>query len=286
MRLPGTVLLCTLAAGCSVGVRTPQHEESRTEIHALAADSAMIDVGGHRLFAKWAGEGPVTLVFEAGQGGDMSWWDSVFAPLSQVTRVFAYDRAGLGKSELSSVSLSPERTLQELMTLLERSGQRPPYVLVAASMGGLYGRMFAHRYPSNVAGLLLVDPASENTWAWVHDNKPSADIAAVEDEWVRPLGEGAWMEWAAAPRIFDAAQSAWPLPEIPVVVITATEIPPQPNWWDQAYRDHFTSEQHRLVARLPSARLVIAEGSGHAVPLERPQVVIEEAVKLIERVRR
>jgi pimeloyl-ACP methyl ester carboxylesterase len=268
-----------LRRACLPGARAP-----RAEMRATTVDSAMIEVGGHRLFSKWAGEGPVTLVFEAGQMGFTAAWDSVFAPLAQVTRVFAYDRAGLGRSELSSVPLSPEQTLQELRTLLERSGQRPPFVLVAQSMGGLYARMFAHRYPSEVAGMLLVDPASENTWAWVHNNKPASEIAAVE-EWIRQTGEGAWTEWTAARQVFDAAQSAWPLPELPVVVITATEIPPQPDWWDQAYRDHFTSEQRKLVAKLPSARLVVAEGSRHAIALERPHVVIDEAVKLLERVR-
>lgn len=251
-----------------------------TETHA--AESAMADVGGHRLFAQWAGEGPVTVVLESGQGTSSEVWSKVFPELARLTRTFAYDRAGLGKSEIGKTPRSAKQTLDELVTLLQKTGQRPPYLLVGWSMGGLYTRMFAHRYPGDVVGLLLVDPASENTYDWIVANKP--DLPALEKQY-RQEGGGTWEEWKALPQIFEASRSAWPLPQVPIAIITATDVPPQPHWWDQAYRHHFTSEQHALVARLGSAPVVVAQGSGHTVPKERPDLVLKEVVKLLASVR-
>jgi len=48
-----------------------------------------------------------------------------------------------------------------LHTLLSRANVSPPYVLVGHSLGGVYVRYYAHRYPGEVAGMVLVDPGSE-----------------------------------------------------------------------------------------------------------------------------
>lgn len=266
-------------AGIAVAV-TPTLAKAQA---AVSVDSAMVDAGGHRLFARWAGEGPVTIVLESGQGGASAAWNRVFAQLADVTRTFAYDRAGLGRSELSSTPLSPERTIEELRHVLEITGHSGPYMVVGWSMGGLYARMFAHRYPDDVLGLVLVDPASENTWDWVLAHKPETEIQAVEAQ-LRQRGEGPWTEWLAAPKIFAAARTAWPLPNIPVVILTATDIPPQPNWWDAAYREHFTTEQRLLADRLTNARVVLATGSGHTVQQDRPDLIVEEIIRLLRRV--
>jgi pimeloyl-ACP methyl ester carboxylesterase len=45
----------------------------------------------------------------------------------------------------------------ELHTLLQRANIPEPYVLAGHSFGGLYVRVFAAQYPTEVAGLVLVD---------------------------------------------------------------------------------------------------------------------------------
>src|SRR5439155_3562048 len=44
-----------------------------------------------------------------------------------------------------------------LHTLLAASGNAGPYVLVGHSTGGAYVRIFAARYPDEVAGMVLLD---------------------------------------------------------------------------------------------------------------------------------
>jgi pimeloyl-ACP methyl ester carboxylesterase len=45
----------------------------------------------------------------------------------------------------------------ELHALLTKAGIEGPYVVVGHSTGGLYTRMYADRYPDEVAGVVLVD---------------------------------------------------------------------------------------------------------------------------------
>ena len=50
----------------------------------------------------------------------------------------------------------------ELRTALDRTGVRPPYVLVRQSYGGLIVRGFATRYRADAAGMVLVDAVHED----------------------------------------------------------------------------------------------------------------------------
>jgi pimeloyl-ACP methyl ester carboxylesterase len=49
----------------------------------------------------------------------------------------------------------------DLHALLTAANEPGPYVLVGASWGGLIARLYASTYPDQVAGLILVDGASE-----------------------------------------------------------------------------------------------------------------------------
>jgi pimeloyl-ACP methyl ester carboxylesterase len=89
-------------------------------------------------------------------------WASVQPAVAEFARVCTFDRAGLGWSEISPNPRSLSHYVQEQRTLLARAGVEPPYVLVGHSAGGLYVRVYAHQYPDEVAGMVLVDAGHEN----------------------------------------------------------------------------------------------------------------------------
>ena len=117
----------------------------------------MVDVCTHSLHINCLGEGSPTVILEAANLGMSALWVRVQRQLAQSTRVCAYDRAGLGWSERGPEPRDARQISSELHTLLEGAGTEGPYVLVGHSYGGLYARMYAARYPNQVAGLVLVD---------------------------------------------------------------------------------------------------------------------------------
>jgi len=122
----------------------------------------LVDVGGYRLHINCQGganENTPTVVMEAAEFS-LS-WDSVQPEVAKFTRVCTYDRAGLGWSEASPYPRTAANIVEELHTLLEQAGEKPPYVLVGHSKGGMYVRLFAHTYPNEVTGMVLVDSSHE-----------------------------------------------------------------------------------------------------------------------------
>lgn len=117
----------------------------------------LVDVNGYRLHLYRTGDGSPTVLLETGSMGWSTDWRFIQPEIENFTRVCSYDRAGLGWSDAGP---SPRHTLQmveELSTLLLRGEIDGPYVLVGAYFGGHVMRLFAHLYPDDVAGMVLID---------------------------------------------------------------------------------------------------------------------------------
>jgi pimeloyl-ACP methyl ester carboxylesterase len=82
--------------------------------------------------------------------------------IAQTTRACSYDRAGLGFSDEGPLPRDAAAEEADLEALLQKSGVRAPYVLVAHSLGSYIVRLFADLNPDKVAGLVLVDPSVEH----------------------------------------------------------------------------------------------------------------------------
>lgn len=110
------------------------------------------------------GVGSPTVVFDAALGGSSISWALVQPHVSAFTRTCSYDRAGFGWSDRGPLPRTAGRAADELRIALERAGERPPFVLVGHSYGGLVMRIFAARYGGDVAAIVLVDPAHPEDW--------------------------------------------------------------------------------------------------------------------------
>ena len=123
---------------------------------------ARVDVGGRRLHVHCTGAGAPAVILEAGASAFAIDWSLVQPEIARTNRVCSYDRAGHGWSDPRKDAATPERVVADLHAALQAAGEKPPYVLVGASMGGLYVRLYQARFPGEVAGLVLVDPAHED----------------------------------------------------------------------------------------------------------------------------
>lgn len=95
---------------------------------------------------------------DAGLGGWSLDWSAVQPAIGQFARVCSYDRAGVGWSEAGAAQGDAQHAVDHLHALLANSGEPGPFVLVGHSNGGLRAVLYAHAYPQEVAGVVLVDP--------------------------------------------------------------------------------------------------------------------------------
>ncbi|HBB35850.1 MAG TPA: alpha/beta hydrolase [Cyanobacteria bacterium UBA8803] len=118
------------------------------------------DVGGYRLHYVTAGTGAVTIVLDHSLGGIEGYF--LLDELAKLSRVCIYDRAGFGWSDRSPHARTSQQIVTELDNLLHKAGIEPPYLLVGDSFGSYNMRLYAHRFPEKVVGLVLTDGLHES----------------------------------------------------------------------------------------------------------------------------
>src|ERR687898_2700183 len=162
MQWIGRVLLWLIVALLVLAVVGAIYQAIATERaeRAYPPPGEMVDVGGYSLHINCVGQGGPTVLLDAGSGLFSAQWVRVQREVSKTTRVCAYDRAGMGWSEMGPDPRDARQITGELHTLLNNAGIEEPYVLVGHSFGGMYMQTYAARYPDEVAGVALVDSST------------------------------------------------------------------------------------------------------------------------------
>jgi pimeloyl-ACP methyl ester carboxylesterase len=274
----------------------------------------LIDIGGYRLHLYCAGEGSPTVVLDYGLVGSYLDWYFVQPEVARFTRVCSYDRGGYGWSDPSPRPRIPSVMAEELHTLLEKAGEKPPFILVGHSAGALNVRMYAHRYREQVSGMVLVDGAHPDEYLpfywrkklWLRFMQFSTPLGLPRWRgWcmegpaaVRPM-KGAfncqarvyrtnYEEWAAFPQRAQEVRNLGSLGDLPLFVISRdpNRHPREPDEFVlPAREERWTRFQADLAKLSSNSTHVIAKDSGHAVLSERPDVVVEGIRHVVEEVR-
>lgn len=108
------------------------------------------------------GQGTPSVLLESGAGGSTLEWHKVQPAIAKLTRVCAYDRAGMGFSDAGPLPRTASAVVTDLEVLLKAASISPPYVVVAHSLGSYYVRLYTDRHISEVVGMVLVDPSVED----------------------------------------------------------------------------------------------------------------------------
>jgi CubicO group peptidase (beta-lactamase class C family) len=292
---------------------------------AHAAESrdfaGLVDIGGDRkIYLECRGAGSPTVVLISGKGNGATDWSEVLDPadparqapfdsvgagagglfesesavfpaVSRFTRVCAYDRPGtrIEGANTSTPVAQPHRVDQDvddLRKLLAVAREPGPYVLVPHSYGGLIALLYARLHPEDVAGLVMVDAAS---------NLIGHEASALElAEW-DASHQASYRAAPEAVEILDAigrVEAAPVLPERPAVVLSADK-----PWQSAAPDAHgktsggmitfaeWLAAQDLLAASLHATHLAKTH-SGHNTYLYDPDLVVDAIRKVVNEVRR
>ena len=147
------IVCCALAIVSCAGV---------SPLRAQTEPGKRVSLGNYSLNIYCSGHGNPTVVVESGLGDFISDWALVQQRVERSNRICTYDRAGYGSSDPGPVPRTFAQLNLELHELLQRAGEKPPYILVGHSFGGPVMRNYAVRYPEEVAGMVLVESVTEH----------------------------------------------------------------------------------------------------------------------------
>lgn len=297
---------CTLTSGASSSLPSSAGPSSTlSSVSPTASIDGMVDVGpGRQIRVSCSGldeSGPtVVLVSDARSAGD-EWMavrraggspssagparvspTGVFGQVATFARVCAYDRPGTltlaGAVSPSSRVRQPTTAadgVADLHAWLAAAAVASPVVLVGHGWGGMIATLYAATYPSAVAGLVLVDPAT----SFLKD-------ALTPAQWSSFLAVG--------PALVDGSNSEAPdyansvesvrvarVGQIPVMVLTASKpfdfgsgVDAFPAWLSAA---------STFASRL-GATHVTDTGSAHDIPIDNPDVVVSSVRQVLDQV--
>jgi pimeloyl-ACP methyl ester carboxylesterase len=115
----------------------------------------LIDVNGRKLHLHCTGTGSPTVILVAGGEAFSIDWILVQPAVAEKARVCAYDRAGLAWSDAGPADETVEQTINDLHALLRAAGEKGGFVLVGASIGGIFIRAYQRAFPDEVAALVF-----------------------------------------------------------------------------------------------------------------------------------
>ena len=233
-----------------------------------------VDVGGHSLrVLKIEGGGP-TIVFENGLRNPLESWVDVQASVSSFATSVSYDRATTGGSEDGPLPRDARQVATELHIMLQNTDTPPPYILVGASLGGLFVRTYAAMYANEVSALVLVDPASDAEIEFQVDEE-SSGVPEID----------------AFPLIKEQARENAVPPEIPIYLIAAMGFQESPYLAavsDKAQKEYEEANIQKLAGyrkwldARANTQLIVTNKSRHLVSHEQPELIVAAIREVIE----
>jgi pimeloyl-ACP methyl ester carboxylesterase len=271
-----------LLAGLSVAAAQSPPNQSAAQSQV---QSGFAEINGGKIYYEVAGSGHPLVLIHGGQM-DRRMWDEQFDLFSKSYRVIRYDVRGFGKSPASTNVYADEEDLAALLKYLHVD---KAYV-VGLSLGGRIAIDFALTHPDMTDGIVPVAPGLSGFHFSEDPNTMDSWRAALAGDWQKVADlwlKSGYMAPAAgnpkiAPRLHQLAlENAHEYLDNPV--LESMPNPPAierlpdiktPTLIIVGNRD--VTDIHEicglLYARIPHAREILIEGSGHIVNMEQPEL--------------
>ena len=239
-----------------------------------------VDLGTHKLTSYSSSTGSKYLiVFESGAGNDASVWTEkdIRVPLSAISDLMVYDRAGYGKSQKGPAPRNIDRLSNELAAVIAANAGDRKIILVCHSLGGLIARAYAFKNPAKIAALLFLDSSHElyNHWTQAEeDNLYESTKAAYGSE------AGILPEIRELREDLEYMTTLPNLPDVPVRVITSMQTSAAISTAD---RQLLFNAHESLKAGVTDFQHLSTVKSGHFIMLDEPSLVIDNIKQLLSK---
>ena len=193
--------------------------------------------------------------------------ERVLPALDPDTSTCTYDRANIGQSDPAPTPRTAADVVTDSMTRWQRQDERRRTCLSVIHLGGIFTQLFAAEHPDEVAGLVLVESNHPDEARDFQKHLTPEQIKTGHGGGQRqPGGHRHLRQLRPGPRCRS-------LPEVPLIVVTATRKEGWPPGWDPTVFDKLRAAQQEDLATRARWRTGDRRGSGHNVPMDRPTVV-------------
>ena len=246
----------------------------------MSLPEQLIQVGNRTVGAVAEGSGDIGVILETGLGAPSEWWQAVQSRLASSATVWRYDRAGRGASTVARTPRSADELVKDLHAV---AGAVPAsqLVLVGNSLGGAIVRLYAHRHPTRIAGVVLVDSIHPDQFDRIGALMPPASVLPPQAQDFHSFwAGGGWRDPARNPEGVDllsiksALGGVTTLGDMPLIVlVSGTFLQQAPAPMNARLHEECVALQTELATLSTAGHLVRVEDSGHFIQHDRPEVV-------------
>ena len=316
-------LLGLLLALVLLGAASYEHVGAWRDRRVLQQVGRSVDIGGRSLNIYCTGAGSPTVIFASARTAPGYVWTPTQRGVAAFARACWYDRADLGWSDPGPDPEWADSAARDLHLLLRNAGLEPPFVLVGHSFGGYVIRMYQDAYPGEAAGMVFADTALED--AGTIQGMPHREMPPIPRSVILGLSTvlgqlgmirflasdpgpapAHWTphEWDILARLGrqrnvlladaklgpgrasdDLVRRAGGLEEMPMIVLTQDN-PSSGSSAGPGVLRGWVDLQRRFAERSRRGRQVLVPDSGHGMPQEAPDAIIDAVREIVAAIRK
>ena len=258
-----------------------------------------IDIGLQQMHYCIIGNGSPTLVLDVGIGNTYRDWLPFLKRIGEKVRIFCYNRAGYGQSEIGKMPRDSKTEADELKLLLDKANIKGPFILLGHSLGALNLQLFASKYKEDISGILLLDPPPLE---WILGNgfpqmrklaeKTTNNFKNISESLINSNNKNDrqksdFFKTLASEHRNMFSNSAKQVEAITsfgekrLIVIASGKANPEMGKEAKEFQKFWNDQCKKLASKSKNGEYILASESGHQIQNDNPEIVLKALKELL-----